>query len=163
MRTGHSGPLRIWGAAEQPLGWRRYTHSGRTTAHHGRQAGACSQRLRRASGAATAGVCCRSEAGLRPSAAYCSATPRPAGFRASGLPDRQECSLNYKAVVAYDGTGFNGYQMQVGQPGTATIQDCLERALTCISQQPRRVRLPPPPPPPPTSRFLFALSTHNKE
>lgn len=49
-----------------------------------------------------------------------------------------EPSLNYKAVVAYDGTDFAGFQLQAGQPGSVTIQGRLEKALATVAPQPRQ-------------------------
>lgn len=43
---------------------------------------------------------------------------------------------NYRAVVAYDGTDYHGFQIQADRP---TIQGELERALQRITQEPVRV------------------------
>lgn len=50
--------------------------------------------------------------------------------------DAGAAQQNYRATVAYDGTGFAGFQMQTKLPG-ATIQDRLERALHRVTRQPR--------------------------
>lgn len=42
-----------------------------------------------------------------------------------------------KLVLAYDGTGFNGWQIQAGS-GQRTVQGCLEEALTRICNAPVR-------------------------
>lgn len=50
--------------------------------------------------------------------------------------------LNFKAVIAYDGTHFSGFQLQAGQPQSQTIQGRLEKALTTVTLQPRQVLTP---------------------
>lgn len=46
----------------------------------------------------------------------------------------QEHYSNYKATVAYDGTNYNGYQLQ---PGVPTIQGEIEQCLGTILQMDR--------------------------
>lgn len=55
----------------------------------------------------------------------------------------REPVLNFKAVVAYDGTDFSGFQLQVGQSQSQTVQGRLEKAMTTVTLQPRQVLLTP--------------------
>ncbi|EIE21170.1 tRNA pseudouridine synthase A [Coccomyxa subellipsoidea C-169] len=52
---------------------------------------------------------------------------------------RRHCTAllhNYKATISYDGTDYNGFQLQLGVRGR-TIQGELEKALTLVTQNDR--------------------------
>lgn len=54
------------------------------------------------------------------------------------IQDDGEPPLNFKAVLTYDGTDFNGWQYQALQPDCVTVQGRFERALSTITLQPRQ-------------------------
>lgn len=45
-------------------------------------------------------------------------------------------TANIKLTVQYDGTAFNGWQIQRGQPGSRTVQSELKRAVETIVREP---------------------------
>lgn len=80
----------------------------------------------------------------------------PSGPLGATVDHVHQETLNYKAVLAYDGTEFAGYQMQGGLKNVVTIQHRLERAFETVTRQPRKVcpaaaTVPPPPSHPPPS------------
>ena len=46
---------------------------------------------------------------------------------------------NYKLVLAYDGTNYHGFQLQLGPDSRPTIQGKLESALVKLTREPREV------------------------
>ncbi|NLO89540.1 MAG: tRNA pseudouridine(38-40) synthase TruA [Clostridia bacterium] len=45
-------------------------------------------------------------------------------------------TANIKLIIQYDGTNFNGWQVQKKHPHTRTVQAVLEKALKCIVKEP---------------------------
>ena len=42
--------------------------------------------------------------------------------------------MRYKIIFSYDGTNFNGYQIQ---PGLRTVQECIEDAVSYLNRKQR--------------------------